>query len=119
MFEGSLPSLLTAFAGTSSTIQNISGMNNQVSINPNHIGVKCSLIVWGGGTLSHVTVCPTFVKNYIFYFLSVITKAVSNGDICFILPGQHRRFLLIFASLGLIPPPPSPKYKKVKLYLIL
>ena len=37
--------------------------------NPNHIGVKYSLILYlgGGGTLSHVSSCPT--QSYIFVFI--------------------------------------------------
>ena len=66
--------------------------NIETMINPNHIGIKYSLIVLGGGgNLSHDSILPYLLANFILFFilnenfryLSWLL-AVSNRDICFI-----------------------------------
>ena len=54
--------------------------------------------------------CPTYWSNIIFLKVFVMTKAVSNKNICLIkavlLSLEHMHFSLIFASHGSISPPP-------------
>ena len=77
-------------------------------LNPNSIGVKYTLIVLRGG-IHHVSVFSILLvkSNFFIYFelkllVSIMTKAVSNREICFI-KGEHRHF-----SLNFVPPPPPP-----------
>ena len=77
--------------------------------NHNSFGVKCSLISLGGGGgghSGHVWALTSLLVTSDFFFelklqVCVMTKAVSNRDICFIKAVKllnHRHFWLNFAS---------------------